>query len=173
MLQKKIYIFQNGRTDTMTLIFDSIPLEIYETINNNTLCYNIRSDEYTHNENDPSVLSEELITIKFKNQMINIRRTASNTSSRTSNYENTSLQSIPYNGIDNIILDLTLKANNNYKSSPVRFLFLQNGKVIHELQFSIQLLHIPKEDLPKLEKAIQYIHENLVREVLTTVPSVM
>ncbi|QEQ20773.1 hypothetical protein [Bacillus sp. BS98] len=157
----------------MTLIFDSIPLEIYETLNNGVLCFNIRTDEYTHGNNDPSVLSEESITISLKNKMIKIRRTSSSTSSRTNQYENISLQSIPYNNIDNIILDFILDTNSNYKSSLVRFLFLQNGQVVHEFKFSIQLLHIPKEDLPKVEKVIHNIHENLVREILTPVSSVM
>lgn len=157
----------------MTLIFDSIPLEIYETLNNGILSFNIRTDEYTHNNNDPSVLSEENIKISLQNKMIKIRRTTSSTSSRTNQYENISLQSIPYNNIDNIILDLNLETNSNYKSSLIRFLFLQNGQVVHEFKFSIQLLHIPKEVLPKIEQVIHSIHENLVREILIPVSSVM
>ncbi|EJR49127.1 hypothetical protein IIO_06611 [Bacillus cereus VD115] len=157
----------------MTLIFNSLSLEIYETLNNGILSFDIRTDEYTHNNNHPSVLSEESIKISLHNKMITIRRTTSSTSSRTNQYENISLQSIPYDNIDNIILDLNLETNSNYKSSLVRFLFLQSGQVVHEFKFSIQLLHIPKEDLPKVEQVMQNIHENLVREILTPISSVM
>lgn len=105
--------------------------------------------------------------------MITIRRTTSSTSSRTNQYENISLQSIPYDNIENIILDLNLETNSNYKSSLVRFLFLQSGQVVHEFKFSIQLLHIPKEDLPKVEQVMQNIHENLVREIITPVSNMI
>ncbi|EJQ36088.1 hypothetical protein IEE_05469 [Bacillus cereus BAG5X1-1] len=156
----------------MTLMFNSIPFEIHEALNNNILSYNIRTDYYTHSQ-DPSVLNEENIEISLQNKMIKIRRTTKETSSSTRDSENISIQSIPFNNIDNIILDLTLRPDNNYKSNTVKFLFLQNALVVHEFNFSIQLLHIPKEDIPKIEQIIQNIHESFVREMLTPVSNVM